>query len=236
VTKGREKSTDRVDEGRPSTLPFNPAELMAMRVLPAQFARMMGVSKTTVTNWGKSGWIILGPDGRLDPVKAIVSVIERGGAERVRARVLRQVAEIFEQRVAAAERAAADLQARYESDVRAAGFRIADQEASLAYQLHALLEDRFEEAIAAYCAGTFRAWLEELDAVDVRGVDRDEFRRDFAEDQEAAESLDSVEVGGSDRDEFRRNFAEGQQAAERIASVPGAHGTGDSAGTLEAAP
>lgn len=74
---------------RPSILPFDPAELVAMRVKPAQFARMSGVSKQAVSVWIKEGKVTLGPDGLLDPVVASRQVFERTDPARLRARIFR---------------------------------------------------------------------------------------------------------------------------------------------------
>lgn len=74
---------------RPSTLPFDPADMVAMRVKPAQFARMSGVSKQAVSMWIKEGKVTLGPDGLLDPVVASRQVFERTDPARLRARIFR---------------------------------------------------------------------------------------------------------------------------------------------------
>jgi len=70
-------------------LGFNPADFAAVRVRPVDFARMMGVSKQTVSGWIKRGVVTLGPDGRLDPNKAGREVIANTDPARVRARVLK---------------------------------------------------------------------------------------------------------------------------------------------------
>lgn len=74
---------------RPSLLPFDPADLVAMRVLPAEFARLVGVSKQSVSQWIKQGKVTLGPDGRLDPHKASREVLQRTDPARLRARVFK---------------------------------------------------------------------------------------------------------------------------------------------------
>lgn len=74
---------------RPSILPFDPADLVAMRVKPAQFARMCGVSKQAVSQWVKEGKITPGPDGLIDPVVASRQVFERTDPGRLRARIFR---------------------------------------------------------------------------------------------------------------------------------------------------
>lgn len=64
--------------------------LMRVRILPAQFARAMGVSKQSTTRWVRDGWITLGADGRLDPTVAIGQLLRRCDPGRLRARCLRQ--------------------------------------------------------------------------------------------------------------------------------------------------
>ena len=78
-----------IENARPSILPFDPADLVAVRVRPAQFARMAGVSKQAVSQWIKEGKVTIGPDGLLDPVVASRQVFERTDPGRLRARVFR---------------------------------------------------------------------------------------------------------------------------------------------------
>ncbi len=80
-------------EPRPSLLPFNPADLVALRVSPAQFARMCEVSKQSVSQWIKQGKVTLGPDGKLDPAKASREIFERTDPGRLRARVFKSAME-----------------------------------------------------------------------------------------------------------------------------------------------
>lgn len=80
-------------EPRPSLLPFDPADLVALRVSPAQFARMCTVSKQSVSQWIKQGKVTLGPDGKLDPAKAAREVFERTDPGRLRARVFKSAME-----------------------------------------------------------------------------------------------------------------------------------------------
>jgi transcriptional regulator with XRE-family HTH domain len=71
--------------GELSLLP--PADL-GLRVLPAQLARLAGVSRQTVSMWVKKGWVALGPDGRVCPRAAIDGVLRHSGG-RIRARALK---------------------------------------------------------------------------------------------------------------------------------------------------
>lgn len=77
-------------EPRPSLLPFDPRDLVALRVRPAEFARMVGVTKQTVSVWIRDGKVTLGPDGKLDPAKAARDVIKHTDPARLRARVFKQ--------------------------------------------------------------------------------------------------------------------------------------------------
>ena len=74
-------------------LPFDPRELVSMRVTLAQFARMCGVSKQAVSGWKKRGIITIGPDGKLDPHRAAQQVIRNTDPGKLRARVLKEAVE-----------------------------------------------------------------------------------------------------------------------------------------------
>ncbi|MBN8761459.1 MAG: hypothetical protein J0I94_13680 [Thiobacillus sp.] len=65
-------------------------ELLRVRLLPAQFARALGVSKQSVSRWVRDGWVTPGADGRIDPEKAIAQLLRRCDPGRLRARWLRQ--------------------------------------------------------------------------------------------------------------------------------------------------
>lgn len=69
-------------------------ELLRVRILPAEFARLLGVSKQTVSRWIAADKITVNAlDGRLDVQKAVDQVIRNTDAGRLRARVLRQAVE-----------------------------------------------------------------------------------------------------------------------------------------------
>lgn len=93
MTRALEDAGPEVESQRPSLLPFDPADLVALRVRPAQFARMCGVSKTTVSRWIEAGKIALGPDGLLDPAIASRRVLETTAPARLRARMFRHATE-----------------------------------------------------------------------------------------------------------------------------------------------
>ena len=75
---------------RSTSLPFDMADMIAVRLLPAQFARVVGVSKQSVSKWIHAGKVTLGPDGRLDPAKALQEVLKNTAPTRLRARMFRQ--------------------------------------------------------------------------------------------------------------------------------------------------
>jgi len=180
-------------ELRPSTLPFNPADLLAMRVLPAEFARMVGVSKQTVSHWiNEKGILSLGPDGRLDPVKAVRRLIESANPSRLRARLLKQACSDFDalrernRELEAALTVERDKllkesreRARFESAVR---FQEQEAAAKGLDRVSAVLEQRFDEAIAAWNLGGLATWFDELLAVEFYGQDLLEYRRIFADE------------------------------------------------------
>lgn len=66
-------------------------ELLAIRVRPAEFARMLGVSKQTVSVWIRDGKVTINAlDGLLDVRRAIQDVLRNTSPGRLRSRVLRQ--------------------------------------------------------------------------------------------------------------------------------------------------
>lgn len=89
MTGSRYPDVEGMKDQRPSLLPFNPADLVAMRVLPAQFAALVGVSKQSVSRWIKKGIVTLGPDGKIDPSIGAREVIQKTDPNRMRARVFK---------------------------------------------------------------------------------------------------------------------------------------------------
>jgi len=85
VTRAPDKPDQDGDSGR-SLLPEPD---LGLRVRQADFARIVGVSRTTVTRWAKSGVITVGPDGLLDPRRAARQVLDHVDPVRLRAPVLR---------------------------------------------------------------------------------------------------------------------------------------------------
>ncbi|MEW6414370.1 MAG: hypothetical protein AB1482_03860 [Pseudomonadota bacterium] len=80
-------------------------ELLRLRVLPAEFARLLGVSKQAVSRWIAEGKVTINPvDGRLDVNTAVRQVLKSSDPGRVRSRVLRAaIADVSALRKAVAE-------------------------------------------------------------------------------------------------------------------------------------
>lgn len=86
-----------------SPLPFPEPELLAVRLLPAEFARAVGVSKQSVSRWIAAGKVTLGCDGRMNPNHAMRELLRNGDPGRIRARLIRlAVADLGELRTEAA--------------------------------------------------------------------------------------------------------------------------------------
>jgi hypothetical protein len=66
-----------------------PEPSMELRVRPSEFARMLNVSKQTVSRWVKDGKVTLGPDGRLNPKVGARQVLDNTDPDRLRANVLK---------------------------------------------------------------------------------------------------------------------------------------------------
>lgn len=84
-----DSTPNRRASGQPSTLPFDPADLVKMRVTPARFATMCDVSRQAVSKWIKKGWVTLGPDGLLDPAVATKQYLRNVDPARAKARILK---------------------------------------------------------------------------------------------------------------------------------------------------
>lgn len=182
MTAAHGKAGDMASEPRPSLLPFDPADLVAMRVLPAEFARMLGVSRQSVSRWIKEGKVTLGPDGKLDPAKASREVIQRSDPARLRARVLKQATASHDElsrRVARLEAALRDRDERERALVQATEGQAAE---ALGRFMDALV-DRFAEASRAAEAGGLAEWLDELAAVEFHGLELAEYRESLADDE-----------------------------------------------------
>ena len=76
-------------------LPFDPVDLaQGVRVNQADFSRMCGVSRQTVSQWVKLGKIkAVYPDGSLDPFQAARDVIRNTDPARLRAKIFKVATE-----------------------------------------------------------------------------------------------------------------------------------------------
>lgn len=93
------------DKKTSASLPFlaDAPELLRVRILPAEFARLLGVSRQTVSRWIKESKVTVNLlDGRLDVQTAVQQVLRNTDPGRLRARVLRQAVEDVQQLRAAA--------------------------------------------------------------------------------------------------------------------------------------
>lgn len=86
VTQDPETGLHRTENGGLSLLP-DPD--LGLRVRKADLARMLGVTRTTVTRWHQAGIIQVSPDGLLDPRRAARQVLDHIDPARLRAKVLR---------------------------------------------------------------------------------------------------------------------------------------------------
>lgn len=158
-------SADSLQNARPSPLPFDAADLIAIRVLPAQFARMMEVSRQTVSRWIHEGKVTLGPDGKLDPAKATREVIERTDPARLRARVLKQATATHGELRDRIRELEADLAlAKEQADhaAHAARFQAQDHAARQLATFMAAIEARFDDAVTAHTEGRLATWLDDI--------------------------------------------------------------------------
>lgn len=99
-------------ENRPLSLglPFESThtEMAGVRLLPAQLARVLGVSKQAVSTWVKNGRITLGTDGRVDPSRACADLLRTGDPRRLRLKILQPLVRDIQER----DRIIGDLEER----------------------------------------------------------------------------------------------------------------------------
>ncbi len=153
------------DTPRSLSLPFDEADLLAVRLLPAEFARAIGTTRQSVSRWIKDGKITLGADGRLNPTKAMRQLLRTGDPGRIRARLVKQAfADMADIRAQAAR--AADLELQLAAAAERLG--MAEFAADLDYSrmdhwLTAFAEKISETAAAVRCAAAddWRAYVRE---------------------------------------------------------------------------
>jgi hypothetical protein len=119
----------RQDAGKTPLLPFASSEIerAGLRVTRAQFSRLMSCSKQAVTDWVKSGRIILGADSRFDPTAAVEQLLRTGDPARLRAKILAPLV----RDIAGRDRRIAELEAALVRDIAGRDRRIAELEAAL---------------------------------------------------------------------------------------------------------
>ncbi len=160
-------------------LAFDPAELVAVRVRPADFARMMGVSKQAVSDWIKRGVVTLGPDGRLDPSKAARQYAANADPAKMRVRVMKGAMDD----VGALKRELRDLRQQLAaSDARHAyAMHVDEVEERLARLLDALAErvPTLAEALRLGCLPLALDWLA---GRAFRGADPADLAESFGDD------------------------------------------------------
>ena len=149
---------------------------MEVRVLPAHFARMMDVSKQTVSQWIKRGVITLGADGRVEPKRAARQVLDGTDPARLRARVFREIAQdlaamrtrlVTLEAEMAAERATAAADAERVAQAVRNGCEDATAEALARFS--GALEREFPEGVQAWRSGSLAEWLEALEVREFYG-------------------------------------------------------------------
>lgn len=144
-----------------SPLAFDAGDLLKLRVRPADFARLCGVSKQSVSRWIQLGKLTLGPDGKLDPDAGIQQVIQRSDPARLRARFFKLASEDRSALRKRVERLEAELR-RQKAEVLQARNALQDE---LAYKVHAFcleLESNFPELQKAWTAGDLADHLDQL--------------------------------------------------------------------------
>lgn len=162
MTGGDDDSGDDLARRRPSLLPFEPADLVRIRVLPAELARAFKVSKQTVSQWEKKGWISRGPDGRIDPFVAARRVLLKADPARMRARIFREAMQTQQQ----LHRRIADLEAQLGSVAECTRNAYQDRQAEQLAALEDEIAAGFDRLVSARAAGRFD---DELDAM-VAGI------------------------------------------------------------------
>lgn len=184
VTNAEEERRAELLDARPVLLPFDPKDLLSIRVRPAQFASMCSVSRQTVSQWARKGWITTGADGLVDPVAATRQLLKRADPARIRARIFREATATQGQlRARIRELETALAQAREHGEWRETAGRNGASDAAVRQFEHFTGEllARFDDACAAHVIGTLAAWLDELAAVAYYGQDLSEYRMMMAE-------------------------------------------------------
>ena len=152
----------------------NHKELLAIRVRPAEFARLLGVSKQTVSTWIRDGKVTINAlDGLLDVRRAIQDVLRNTSPGRLRSRVLRQaVTDALELR---------ENMARAEDRAEAAEAALTDARKRIAY-LESFIDDldcMFEAVLRLFvvreaelrATATSAEWAAAVSSIESAGAD-----------------------------------------------------------------
>lgn len=141
-------------------MPFDPAQLTAVRVSQAEFARICRVSRQAVSEWVRKGKISVFPDGKIDPHADARQVFERTDPARLRARVFRGAVvsiDRLRQRVGELE-----SQLAAERDCRERLTIHKDDLARMDVALVATLVERFDDLVSANQLGELQAAIEQI--------------------------------------------------------------------------
>lgn len=138
-----------LSEAPPSLLPFDPAQLMKVRLLPAELARAFEVSKTTVSRWEKDGLIARGPDGRIDPYVAARRIFEKADPRRMRARIFREAMQTQQQ----LRRRIVELEAQLDQVAERTRRAFLDQQYERILILMNEVTVKFDDLVAAQASG-----------------------------------------------------------------------------------
>ena len=158
MTARGEDDASGLDSRRPSLLPFDPADLVRMRVLPSELARAFDVSKQTVSQWEKKGWISRGPDGRIDPFVAARSLLLKADPARMRARIFREAMQTQQQ----FRRRISELEDQLRHVAERTRHACRDRQARQLAELEDAIAEGFDRLVSAYAAGDLD---EELDSI-----------------------------------------------------------------------
>jgi transcriptional regulator with XRE-family HTH domain len=196
-TEGPDRDPERPAPGPALALPFAPGDLdrVGPRMRQSDFARVMNVSKQTVSQWVKEGKITPRPDGLVDAEAAVRQLVRNLDPARLRVRLIAPVvAELRDARAREAELLAkiAALQAqlarrRDELEDDADFDRLAIDGLLAARGLFKLRVLTELDALAALPAADRAARLEDLDDETIDGRERAPSSADALETLEALE-------------------------------------------------
>lgn len=221
MTKAINPDEPQPENGQASLLPeIAQRELLRVRLLPAELARLLGVSRQSVSRWIDEGKLVMPSplDGRLDLQRALRDVLRNTDPGRLRARFLRQAVEdvaglrenlaAAEDRATAAEAALQDAQRAIEA--RDEWIAAAERAASIFKQLIVDQADELRTAPLAEWPAILR---------------RIEIDADAAADVDTGEPADALDADLDALDaELDAMVAEATQAARELSEPDGERG------------